>query len=149
MSFPRDASALTTVVQALRAQSNAGAAAFSLVGLSIDKSLGGYESAMFWLFIGAVTGAPTSFSVDAKLQESSDNSVWTDVAADLSINLKVAFTQRTAINTQDWLTADLSRLKRYVRLVFTVAFVGGTAPTVLLDAKAMLGGGVRQPPVHA
>lgn len=149
MSFPRDASAFATVVQALRAAAQPAAASFSLVGLTIDKSVGGYESAMFWLFIGAVTGAPSSFTVDGKLQESSDGSSWSDVVSDTSINTKVAFTQRTAINTQDWMTVDLSRLKRYVRLVFTVTPTGGTSPTILMDAKAMLSGGVRQPPAHA
>ena len=149
MAFPRDASALSTIVQALRATSSPAAASFSLVGATIDRSLGGYESAMFWLFIATVTGSPTSFTVDGKLQDSADGSTWADVAADLSINTKVAFTQRTAINTQDWFNTDLSRLRRYVRLVFTVTFVGGTTPTVLLDAKAMLSGGVRQPPAHA
>lgn len=149
MAFPRDASALATVVQALRATASPAAASFSLVGATIDRSLGGYESAMFWLFIATVTGSPTSFTVDGKLQDSADGSTWADVASDPSINTKVAFTQRTAINTQDWFSTDLSRLRRYVRLVFTVATVGGTTPTVLLDAKAMLAGGVRQPPAHA
>lgn len=151
MSFPRNVAALATVVQALRGFNQPAAAAFSLVGLSIDKSVGGYESAMFWLFLATVTGTPTTFAVDGKLQDSADGSVWADVVADPvgGVNTKVAFTQRTVINTQDFLSVDLSRTRRFVRLVFTVAFTGGTSPTVHMDAKAMLGGGVSRPPAHA
>lgn len=151
MSFPRNVAAVATVKQALRAFNQPAAASYSLVGLTIDRSDGGYESAMFWLFLASVLGTPTTFAVDAKLQDSADGSSWADVTADGAggINTKVAMTQRTAINTQDYFAVDLSRLRRYVRLVFQVAFVGGTSPSIHMDAKVMLGGGVAQPPLHA
>lgn len=148
MTDPRNIAANATMKQALVALDRAAAASFSLLGPSIDRQSQGFQSALFGVFAGTATGTPTSLTVDAKLQESSDDSTYTDVVAD-GVNTIVAVPQIVAVSTQKFLAVDLSRLKRFVRLAFTVAFVGGTTPKVYLDAKAMLGGGVATPPTHS
>ncbi|HZT82960.1 MAG TPA: hypothetical protein VFA26_22210 [Gemmataceae bacterium] len=68
--------------------------------------------------VGAVSG--TSPTLDGKVQESSDNSTWTDVAG-------AAFAQVTASNNYQAITFD--RTKRYLRYVGTI---GGTSPSFAL-----------------
>jgi len=68
--------------------------------------------------VGAVGGA--SPTLDGKLQESTDNSTWTDVAG-------ATFTQVTGASNYQALTFD--RTKRYVRYVGTVA---GSSPSFAL-----------------
>jgi hypothetical protein len=68
--------------------------------------------------IGAVGG--TSPSLTGKIQESSDNSTWTDISG-------ATFTAVTASSSLQVITFD--RTKRYVRHHRTVS---GTSPTFLL-----------------
>ena len=70
--------------------------------------------------IGAVGG--TSPSLTGKIQESSDNSTWTDVPG-------ATFTAVTASNNVQTITFE--RTKRYVRHHRTVS---GTSPTFILAA---------------
>lgn len=147
MSNPRNVAALATVKQALRASAQAAAASFSLTGLTFDRANGDFQSLLAGVFLGAATGSPSAVSVTAKLQESADDSTWTDVDDDdINSTVQVAV---TAVNSQGFMAIDASRLKRYVRLVFTVAFTGGSSPTILMDAKFMVGGSVSIPPTHA
>ncbi|AWB50346.1 hypothetical protein HYN69_10610 [Gemmobacter aquarius] len=101
-------------------------------GLSVD--LFGMKSAAVFVAVGAITGA-AAFSV--KLQESSDNSTWTDVPA--------AFVQSDAPAV---LAASFSyRLgyiggKRYIRPVFTLA--SGTS--AIIGAVAVVEPTVRPVP---
>ncbi len=147
MSNPRNVVALATVKQALRAAAQSAAASFSLTGLTFDRTAGDFQSFLAGVFLGAATGSPSAVSVTAKLQDSADGSTWADVVADdVNPTVQVAV---TAVNTQGFFAIDASRLKRYVRLVFTVAFTGGSSPTILMDAKFMAGGSVSIPPTHA
>src|SRR5437899_6077210 len=68
--------------------------------------------------VGAVSG--TSPTLDGKIQESSDNAAWTDIAG-------ATFTTVTAANNYQAITFD--RTKRYVRYVGTI---GGTSPSFAL-----------------
>jgi hypothetical protein len=70
--------------------------------------------------IGAIGG--TSPSLTGKIQESSDNSTWTDVSG-------ATFTAVTASNNVQTITFE--RTKRYVRHARTVS---GTSPTFILGA---------------
>jgi hypothetical protein len=70
--------------------------------------------------IGAVGG--TTPSLTGKIQESSDNSTWTDVSG-------ATFTAVTASNNVQTITFE--RTKRYVRHARTVS---GTGPTFALGA---------------
>jgi hypothetical protein len=146
MYAPRNVGGLVTSRTALRPQASAAAAAFSLLGLSIDREA--FQSALFKLFTGAVTGTPTSFAVSSKLQDSADGSAWADVVASQA-NPTVTIPDVIAINSNNILEVDLSGLRRFVRMVHTVAFVGGTSPTVLLAEECILGGGVTLATSHA
>src|SRR5947208_113875 len=68
--------------------------------------------------VGAVGG--TSPTLDGKIQESSDNSAWSDISG-------ATFTQVTASTNNQAITFD--RTKRYVRYVGTIA---GTSPSFAL-----------------
>lgn len=147
--YPRNVAALATMKQALVAAAQPAAGSYSLLGAEIDRSVAGWESALFGVFPGLATGSPTSWTLDAKLQHADPGGSWSDVVAD-GVNEKVAITQIvSAAAVPRFLAVDLSRLKLRVRLAFQLAFVGGTSPTLLLDAKAQVGGGVSIPPVHA
>lgn len=98
-------------------------------GTSVDTR--GYGDAMAVLEVGAVSG--TSPTLDVKIQESDDNSAFTDVAG-------AAFTQVTAANSSQVLRLGQLNLvrKRYVRAVATI---GGTSPSFALGCQILLGEG--------
>ena len=102
-------------------------------GTSVDTK--GYNSAMVALEVGAVTG--TSPTLDVKIQESSDNSTWTDVSG-------ATFTQVTASNNSQVLRVEglgTSR-SRYLRAVATIA---GTSPSFTFGCEFLLGRAYREP----
>lgn len=148
MNVLQNIGGLVTARPALRPVSQAAAAAFSLKGPGLDRSA--WESLLLMVQVGLATGAPASFTVDAKLQHS-DTDVdgnYVDVVADVN-NPAVAIAQITAASTQKHLEIALTGLKQWVRIVFTVAFSGGTSPTILLAADFVVGGGPILPAVHA
>lgn len=65
-------------------------------------------------------GGGTSPTLDVKLQDSPDNSAWTDISG-------AAFTQVTdAADSTEAISLDLNNANRYIRAVKTVS---GTSPT--------------------
>lgn len=94
---------------------------------------------------GDVEGAPTSFTVDVKLQDSADDSVFADIPA--SAGGPIAVVQITAANTHKVVKFSAKPLRRYLRAVATIAFVGGTTPNVALACPLVLGGFAEVPPV--
>jgi len=108
-------------------------------GTGFDRT--GYESLVVAVQAGATTGSPTAFSLTAKVQHSADNSTF----ADYSVAGTVPQVAVTAANTLAELDVDLSGAKQYVRVVLTPSFTGGTSPTVLGGAVAVLGGAVSLP----
>jgi hypothetical protein len=101
-------------------------------GPAIDRR--GFLSGILFLDVGATSGAPSSFTVDAKLQDSPDGTTgWADLAGE-------AVAQVTAINVQRFKDVNLSRAKAFIRVVVVDAFVGGTSPTVERGAAVVLGG---------
>jgi len=106
-------------------------AAATVNGSGIDHV--GYDDIELVVATGAVSGAPTSFSVDVKLQESDDNSTFTDITG-------AAITQIVAANTLNKVkVANAYLKKRYIRTVTVVAFVGGTSPAIPVAAMVLLG----------
>lgn len=95
----------------------------------------GYTSAMVVLEVGAVSG--TSPTLDVKVQESADNSTFTDVTG-------ATFTQVTAANNSQVLRVDGlgTARKRYLRAVATI---GGTSPSFTLAAEILLGRAYQEP----
>jgi len=113
------------------------ASAGAINGSSIDRQ--GYQSCALHVSGGAATGTPTSLTIASKIQESSTGSSgWTDVSG-------AAITTSAAASTDAEADVDLSGVKRYVRVVTTVAFVGGTSPAIPVAASVVLGGAVTLP----
>lgn len=112
--------------------SPAASAASTRTGSAIDRL--GYHSCVLSVQSGATSGSPTSFTLDAKLQDSADGSTdWTDIA-------DAAITALTAADSTGKVHVDLAGARRYVRVSQTIAFVGGTAPTLGNAAQVILGG---------
>lgn len=118
------------------------ASAFSVVGTAVD--LQNYESFVWEVTTGALTGSPSAQTVDAKLQHSEDNSTWADVAAGPS-NPAVAITQITAANSDRRVEIDRRPLRRYVRALFTVAFTDGSTPKIGLASHITAGDATIKP----
>lgn len=118
--FPRNIGGVAKIVEGVQPVAQVAAAAFGLVGASVDCQ--GIESVVARVAVGAVDAG--TFTVDAKLQDSADNAAFADCAVNAQ-NPAVAITQLTAINTHASLEIDTTGLRRFVRLVHTVAFAGG------------------------
>lgn len=108
--------------------------------------IGGTRSIVLSVNVGATSGTPTSFTIIYKLQDSLDNSTFAD-ATDVEGNgVTLTITAASAAYEKD---VDLSRACRaaatHVRWVETVAFVGGTSPTVLSGATIIKGPGQSLP----
>jgi hypothetical protein len=127
---------LIVVVTSIAAQS---ASAGTINGNSVDRFLHNMPgSAVLHSGLGAISGAPSASSVTTKLQHSSDNSTWTDFKPD-GANVAL-LAPLTAANTEGSLNVDLSLANRYIRAVSTVAFTGGTTPSLLTVAEIVMAG---------
>jgi hypothetical protein len=102
----------------------------------------GHASLALIACTGAATGTPTSFSFEVKVQDSADDSSYADYKPD---GTNVAATTITAVNTLTELNVDLRGARKYVRVVVTPTFVGGTSPTVLFSSAVALGGSQKLP----
>lgn len=145
MYAPRNVGGLVTNRTLLRPQASAVAAAFSLIGLALDRE--SFLSALIKLTAGAVTGAPSAQQVSWKVQDSADGATFADILPSQA-NPVVVGADITAVNGNSVLEIDCSGLRRFIRVVATVAFTGGTAPTIFLSSEATLGGGKLLPTVH-
>ena len=107
-------------------------AAGAVNGAAIDRQ--GFGSCVLFLNTGAATGTPATQAADAKLQESADGSTgWTDIA-------NAAVTQIVADNGSAYVDVNLRTIKRYVRVVQTIALTGGTTPAWPVASNVVLGG---------
>lgn len=83
---------------------------------------------------GAATGTPTSFTFNAKLQDSADGSTgWADITGG-------AVAAISADNGEKHVNVNLSSAKRYLRVVSVIAFTGGTSPALPVQTDVVLGG---------
>lgn len=124
-------------IKGVRGIAPAAAAAGVTNGPAIDRL--GFQSGVLLVDAGAVTGAPSAQTLDAKIQDSADGAAgWTDVPG-------LAIQQITAPDIQRELSLDLTGTRRFIRVVQTVAFTGGTTPTLLASAAVVLGGAVNKP----
>ena len=118
-------------------------AAGAVNGTGIDRMVAesgkGYLSCVLFVQTGAASGSPTAQTVDAKIQDSADNSTFADYT-DPTTAAAAAITQITADSTNREKDVNLSNAKRYVRVVLTVAFTGGTSPLWECNACLALGG---------
>ena len=115
------------------------AAAGTVNGTSIDRALHNMsQSCVLHQVVGAESGAPTTASVQTKLQDSPDNSTWSDYKAGTANVQQTA--ALTAANSENTAAIDLTAANRFIRAVSAVAFTGGTSPAILLAADIILGG---------
>lgn len=124
------------VAQSVRPQPRA-AGAFN--GLAVDTE--GFDDMMVTVAIGATTGTPSTFTVAANVQESANGSTgWVDIAG-------AAIVTATAVDRTAELRVDLRAVARlrFVRVVVTPTYVGGTAPTIQVAAVVLLGQAERGP----
>ena len=115
------------------------AAAGTINGTSIDRALHNMsQSCVLHQVVGAESGAPTTASVQTKLQDSPDNSTWSDYkAGTANVQQTAALTAASSENTA---AIDLTGAYRFIRAVQVVAFTGGTSPEALVAADIILGG---------
>lgn len=110
----------------------AGATEDTTNGVGADRL--GYESAVFVFTNAQPEGTPEGVTITCKIQESSDNSTYTDVSGyEDSHNVTNTYT-RTEISV-----ADMTGFERYVRGVMTVQFNGGSGPFATIAAIGILG----------
>lgn len=128
---PRNIGALLNAVAAVLPVAQVGVAAYGLLGVEVDR-----ESAGSMLCIvqnGALTGAPATTAIDAKLQHrNSAAEGWVDVPTSPG-NPIVAIPQITAAGTLRAVRIDLSGCKRFIRSATQVVFTGGTTPSTVLN----------------
>jgi hypothetical protein len=139
-AFTRNIGAYLKVVKGINP---ANAAAGAINGAAIDRAgVGGanyFQSSVLKLSRGAVAGAPSAHTADGKLQDSADGSAgWADIAG-------AAVAQLAADNTESQVNVDLTGVKRFIRSVVTVAFTGGTTPTLPVAAEVVLGPAMELP----
>jgi hypothetical protein len=93
----------------------------------------GYKSATFIFMAGAASGSPTAISVACKVQtgNEADGSDMADISG--------ATATITAENTAAEINVDLSGCKKYIRAYLTVTLTGGSSPSILVAAAAVLG----------
>jgi hypothetical protein len=100
----------------------------------------GFNTGMLAFESGAISGSPSAISIAVKLQES-DASDGSGMADALDNTGTVIGGTVTAANTE--LLARVEGLganrKRYLRVVETTTFTGGTTPAVHIHANILLG----------
>lgn len=113
-------------------------AAGDLTPIVIDRA--GFYDALVHLKVGAATGTPTAQGVSLK--------IYTGDVADGSDGVEVtgdAVAALTADNAETGKSIDLNSYKRYVKIVPTVAFTGGTTPKIPVAVTVALGNSVNIP----
>ena len=116
-------------------------AAGSPTAIALDRL--GFNSCELHVGTGASTGAPTSLTVDASITHSdTSGGAYTAYTPPTG---SAAIAQITGVNSEARASVNLAGAKRFVKGDCDVAFVGGTAPTVVVDAELVLGGADTEP----
>lgn len=115
------------------------AASAAATAIAIDTI--GYNSAMFIVNNGAATGTPTSYTVDAKVQEcATSGGSYADVSGAVITQI-VADDKSAQIRVEGLGTSRL----RYLKLIITPAMTGGTTPKALISGTCLLGRAYKNP----
>jgi hypothetical protein len=137
LSSTRNIGEMIATVTSVAPQSFSGSSAVN--GTGIDRyAHNDPQSCVLHLSTGALSGAPSSFSLTAQLQHAPDDATWTNFGGTVAV---------TAAATDASLNLDLSGAAEYVRVVVTPAFVGGASPAVLAQADLIFGGEQELPAV--
>ncbi|MBN9687127.1 MULTISPECIES: hypothetical protein [unclassified Corallococcus] len=109
-------------------------------------TFGTYRSLVLSVATGAATGTPTAVSATYKLQTSADGTTWADAKDRDGDAVSLA---ATTASTAAELDVDLQEVvpdgHDRIRFVETVAFTGGSTPTLLSGATVIFGGGQTLP----
>lgn len=120
----------------------ADSAAGTVTGAAIDRL--GFSSMVLEAETGAVTGAPSAQTLDAKVTHcDTSGGSYTDFVPGAAGSGAVA--QITAASTRKRKSIDLSGAKQYLKIVTVTAFTGGTTPKMANCVKVILGGAVEKP----
>jgi hypothetical protein len=94
------------------------------------------DSAMVHVRTEIASGSPTAASIAWKLQESSDNSTWADATDNTGTVIGATLnTKTTAQDSYARVEGVMLNRKRYLRLVLTPTYTGGTSPATLVYAE--------------
>lgn len=106
----------------------------------------GYDNAAIHAYGAEASGSPSAAALAVTLQESPDNSTWTN--AEDNTGTVIGFT----LNCESAAAENVARIeglglnrKRYLRAVITPAFTGGTSPAILGFAEIVLGNAQEKP----
>jgi hypothetical protein len=117
-------------------------------GVSVDTE--GYDNAKLHVYSAEASGSPSAASLAVTLQESPDGTdTWTNALdnTDTVIGFTLTGLQAAAgVSAARIEGLNLNR-KRYLRIVVTPTFTGGSSPAVLVYGEIVFGGGAQQLPV--
>ena len=108
---------------------------------ALDSNNAHWEDGVLLVQVGEITGTPDSTTVTAKIQQSDDNSTWSDAPV-------AALDGQKAIggaNQHRTVRFNRNALKRYLQAQVTVAFTGGTSPKAVVAAAWLFGGASHEP----
>jgi hypothetical protein len=115
-------------------------------GVSVDTE--GYDNAKLHVYAAEASGSPSAASVVVTLQESADGSTnWANALDNTGtvIGFTLSGLQAAAgVNAARVEGLNLNR-KRYLRVVVTPSFTGGTSPATLVYGELVFGGAQQVP----
>lgn len=110
----------------------------------VDRT--GFTHVLVEVEVGAVTGAPSTQTLDVKVQHSDTvGGSYTDWVPVTGVAASGAVAQITAVSTRKRKTIDLKGAKQFIRLSATTAFTGGSSPTLFQSASLIFGGADTRP----
>lgn len=128
------------VQKSLAPQSDAGGS--EVDGSSVDTL--GYNTAMLVFETGAASGSPSAIAIDVRLQESDDNSSWSDAKDNTVTVIGGQVTEENHVLLARIEGLGLNR-KRYLRVIETTTFTGGTSPAIEVHSNILLDRGSEKP----
>ncbi|HEY3742446.1 MAG TPA: hypothetical protein VGL53_21505 [Bryobacteraceae bacterium] len=113
-------------------------------GSSVNTT--GYDNAAIHAYGASASGSPTAAALAITLQESSDNSTWSNALDNTGtvIGFTLNCHSAAAENVARIEGLNLNR-KQYLRAVITPAFTGGTSPAILGFAEIVMGNAEQKP----
>ena len=115
-------------------------------GVSVDTQ--GYENAKLHIYAAEATGSPSAGSLAVTLQESADGSTnWSNALDNTGTVIGFTLTGLQAaagVNAARIEGLNLNR-KRYLRIVVTPTFTGGSSPATLVYGEIIFGGAQQLP----
>lgn len=107
-------------------------------GVAIDMK--GFRSCVFTGISGLESGGPTAYSIVWKVQESTDGATFSDISGATATETGDISTNQEATEIDIELEQDITDYTyRYLRLVATVSFTGGVAPSILIGGTVSKG----------